>query len=203
MALSHVQFNTMRSRPVQEKNPVERGRDMPPDPESSPVDRLIETVQLGKQIEKTDVRAILTERLLTRVETETSPAAQKLFQAAGKADFEASAAASAADISPEATAGRIVDGITGYIFGAWKLRNPEMSETDFTKFRDLVMQGFEKGLQDAKDILTGLQVLDPELQESIGRTEELVRSQLQSFFDETLSAIREAAGSADEIAGRR
>jgi len=160
---------------------------------SAPLDK----VSVSGVIEVADIQRILTERLVTRVEQQT-PAAQELFQAAGKADFEAKISQPGIDTSAEATAGHIVEGITGYIFGAFQLQNPDMTEADLLRFQEQVLSGFERGLEEAKDILSGLQVLTPEIEESIGQTESLVREQLDTFFEQTLAALREGKAPADE-----
>lgn len=156
-----------------------------------------EKIQLGRDAAKLNSSALLLERILSRTQIELPAETRQLFEAAGKADFEASVAPGAdgrpLDTSPEATAGRIVDGITGYIFKAWQMRNPEMTEESFQRFQTQVMKGFEQGLDEAKDILAGLQALTPELEESIGQTESLVRSRLDEFFQSTIEAIRQNA----------
>jgi uncharacterized protein DUF5610 len=154
-------------------------------------------VSVSGIMDAAETQRILTERLVTRVEQQT-PAAQELFQAAGKADFEAKIAQPGIDTSAEATAGRIVDGITGYIFGAFQLQNPDMTEADFTRFQEQVLSGFERGLEEAKDILSGLQALTPEIEDSVGQTESLVREQLSTFFEEMIATLREDTASANE-----
>ncbi|MFP4381013.1 MAG: DUF5610 domain-containing protein [Candidatus Sumerlaeia bacterium] len=156
-----------------------------------------ESVNLGENSARVDANAMLLERILSRTEIELPPQAREMFEAAGKAEFQAANApatdGAAFDASPEATAGRIVDGITGYIFKAWQTQHPEMTEESFSEFQSQVMKGFEQGVEEAKDIITGLQAMTPETQESINQTESLVREQLDDFFNTTMEQIQEGA----------
>lgn len=204
MALSNIQPNQPRPVNVQSRDNAQRTGPAKEGPraEEALAGGGVEQVRLGAQVTKADADRILVESVLARIQPDMpSPAAQELFMAAGKAEFDAQAFGPQVDTSPEATAGRILDGITGYIFNAWQMQNPEATEADFLKFQDQVMSGFEKGLQDAKDILTGLQAMTPELETEIGRTEQIVRDGLDEFFQDTFEQIREAAQSQTEETG--
>jgi len=206
MAISNIPFDPstsfqVRGREVGEKRLREAGESAAATPFASTIDE----VALRGTAEVASLNSMIVERVLSRTEARltagaqrgealaSSAGAQDLFAAAGKAEFEARAAAAAKDVSPEATAGRIVEGITGYIFKAYQMQRPEMTEEAFLSFQEQVLTGFEAGLEDAKDILTGLQAMTPELTRSIDRTEELVREQLAKFFETTLESIRENA----------
>ncbi|MBN1866932.1 DUF5610 domain-containing protein [Candidatus Sumerlaeota bacterium] len=92
--------------------------------------------------------------------------------------------------TPEALAGRIVEGIAEFIMGSWRSRHPDMEEADVLRFQNQVMRGFELGLNDTKDILTGLGVFTPVVADSLERTEGLAREQLAEVFETTLKSVR-------------
>jgi hypothetical protein len=85
------------------------------------------------------------------------------------------------DNTPEGTAARIVSLSTGF-FQAYQQQHPEMSQPDALKnFMAAIRSGFERGLNEAKDILQGLQVLSGDIAENIDRTSELVRRGYADF----------------------
>ena len=199
MALSNIQPTQPRPLQTQSRENAEKTAKTALDGEMRAEDTanasITESIDLGQSILKSDANRVLVESVLARIAPDVvSTGAQELFQTAGKAEFEATAYGPDVDTSPEATAGRIVDGITGYIYGAWMTQNPDATEEDLAAFQEQVMSGFEKGLEDAKDILTGLQAMTPELEGEIGQTESLVRDQLAEFFEDALQQIREAQG---------
>jgi len=119
----------------------------------------------------------------------------QLMERAGRSDYLASVA-NPTDLSPEATAGRILGGITGYIYEAYKLQNPEFDVGRLEQFQTQVMRGFETGLGEAKSIIKAVGMLDDKLGEQIGQTEAKVREGLDAFFTrerERLSAGAEAS----------
>lgn len=105
----------------------------------------------------------------------------QLLERAGRSDYLASVA-NPTDLSPEATAGRILGGITGYIYEAYKLQNPDLDAGGLAKFQTQVMRGFETGLGEAKSIIAAMGILDDKLGAEIGQTESLVREGLDAFF---------------------
>lgn len=86
---------------------------------------------------------------------------------------------SGVDVSPEATADRIVSLSTAF-FSAYQEQNPDKSVADFI---DVISGGIDQGFQEARDILEGLQVLDGEIAENINTTYDLVQAGLQSFLE--------------------
>ena len=109
---------------------------------------------------------------------------EDLFQAAGKADFM-DRAAQATDFSPEAVSGRIFDGITGYIFGAFANSRPNATAEDFSEFQSQVMEGVERGVSDAREILDALQAMNPQIDDTITQTVDLLYEKLDKWFEET------------------
>jgi len=86
------------------------------------------------------------------------------------------------DTSPEATAGRIVSMSTAF-FGSYQEQHPDMSQEEAaTSFTELIRGGIDKGFDEAKDILSGLKVLEGDISDNIDKTYELVQSGLDSFL---------------------
>lgn len=99
------------------------------------------------------------------------------------------------DNSPEATAGRILSMSTGF-FEAYAARYPGKDpETVARDFVSLIRGGFEKGYAEAKNILTGLNVLGEgsNVAAGIAKTYDLVQKGYDDFLEAKLSAIRGSA----------
>ena len=87
------------------------------------------------------------------------------------------------DVSPEATADRIVSLSTAF-FDAYKGQNPNLSEEEaLTKFIDVISAGIDTGFGEARDILSGLSVLEGDIATNIDSTYDLVQEKLQAFVD--------------------
>lgn len=100
------------------------------------------------------------------------------------------------DNSAEATANRILSMSTGF-FEAYAKRYPDKDpETVANDFVSLVRGGFEKGFNEAKDILTGLNVMgeNSSIASDIAKTFELVQKGFDDFLATKLTDIRAAAG---------
>ncbi|MEJ1354922.1 MAG: DUF5610 domain-containing protein [Candidatus Sedimenticola sp. (ex Thyasira tokunagai)] len=86
------------------------------------------------------------------------------------------------DVTPEATADRIVAQSTRF-FSAYQERHSEMDlEKAVTEFTNLIKEGIEKGFEEARSVLSGLNVLDGEIAANIDKTYTLVQEKLQSFI---------------------
>ncbi len=87
------------------------------------------------------------------------------------------------DVSPEATADRIVSLSTAF-FSAYQDNHPEL-ETDaaLSAFVDVISGGIDQGFAEARDILSGLSVLEGDIASNIDTTYDLVESKLQAFID--------------------
>lgn len=96
------------------------------------------------------------------------------------------------DNSPEATAGRILSFATG-MFGVYAAQrpndDPDQVAADFVR---IVRGGFEKGFNEAREILQGLQVLRGEVESGINRTFELVQKGFDDFLAGRLQKPAEA-----------
>lgn len=86
------------------------------------------------------------------------------------------------DNSPEGTAERILTFATG-LFGAYSAQRPnDDPETVAKDFVNIVRGGFEKGFNEAKGILQGLQVLGGDVETGINKTFELVHKGFDDFL---------------------
>ncbi|MCI2282798.1 DUF5610 domain-containing protein [Colwellia sp. MSW7] len=90
---------------------------------------------------------------------------------------------SGVDFSPEATAERIVSFSTQF-FGSYRDQHPEIAEDEaLSAFVDIISGGIDQGFGEAKDILSGLKVLEGEIGDTIDKTYTLVQEGLQSFVE--------------------
>ena len=87
------------------------------------------------------------------------------------------------DVSPEATAGRIVSLSTAF-FDKYRESNPQKDlQTALQDFTKLIGGGIEKGFGEARHILDGLGVLQGDIATNIDKTYALVQTGLQTFMD--------------------
>jgi hypothetical protein len=85
------------------------------------------------------------------------------------------------DVSPEATADRIVVLATG-MFDAFRAKYSDMEEAEvFESFMSTISEGIERGFEEARNILDGLRVLDGKIAEDIDKTYALVQEGLAAF----------------------
>jgi hypothetical protein len=89
--------------------------------------------------------------------------------------------ASELDVSPEATANRIVSLSTAF-FGAFRQQNPGMTEEEaMNQFMSTIGKGIEQGFAEAREVLSGLQVLEGDIASNIDSTYDLVQQGLEKF----------------------
>lgn len=87
------------------------------------------------------------------------------------------------DISPEATADRIVSISTGF-FSLFQDQHPGLSQEDaLAAFISVISDGVEKGFAEARNILNSLQVLEGNIATNIDSTYDLVQGGLSDFVD--------------------
>lgn len=85
------------------------------------------------------------------------------------------------DISPEATAGRILNFSLG-LFSLYQQQHPELSEQDqANKFTEIIGGGIDTGFSEAREILEGLGVLEGEVAENINKTYNIIQDELAAF----------------------
>lgn len=85
------------------------------------------------------------------------------------------------DVSPEATADRIVSLTTG-LFARYQEANPELQGAALIdRFVDVIGGGIEQGFAEAREILDGLGVLEGDIATNIDLTFDLVMEKLEQF----------------------
>lgn len=85
------------------------------------------------------------------------------------------------DVSPEATAERIVSLSTNF-FDAFQAQHSERSlEENLSSFIEVISGGIDQGFTEARDILSGLSVLDGDIASNIDATYTLVQEKLTAF----------------------
>jgi len=95
------------------------------------------------------------------------------------------------DVSPEATADRIVNLSTAF-YPQYKEQNPDLSEEEAaTQFTDLISGGIDKGFTEAREILSSLNVLEGDIADNIDKTYDLVQEGLKSFLETYVSNTQE------------
>lgn len=101
------------------------------------------------------------------------------------------------DFSPEATAERIVSFATSF-FPLYQQNHQDEGnslEQQLDDFIDLVGGGVDKGFGEAKDILTGLDVFNGEVEENANKTYDLIYEGFDTFKQNILEASK--AGEAE------
>ena len=87
------------------------------------------------------------------------------------------------DVSPGATADRIVSLSTAFFF-SYQEQHPELTdEQAANKFADIIGGGIDKGFAEAREILEGLKVLEGDIASNIDTTYDLVQQGLKAFVD--------------------
>lgn len=85
------------------------------------------------------------------------------------------------DITPEATAERIVVLATG-MFDAFRAKYSDMDEAEmFESFMSTISEGIERGFEEARSILGGLNILEGDIAEDVEKTYALVQEGLAAF----------------------
>ena len=142
-------------------------------------------------LKQTADAAILQASLETSINSGNQPLAL-LFKAAIEGINEAlegtlgpnsiqSAYESGLDVSPEATADRIVS-MSAAFFSAYQEQHPELESDEARQsFISVIGRGIDQGFKDAREILEGLQVLNGDIEINIDKTYDLVQEGLQNF----------------------
>ncbi len=104
------------------------------------------------------------------------------------------------DVSPEATAGRIVSLTTG-LFSLYQDQNPDLSQDQqLDRFLEVIGGGIDTGFGEAREILDGLGVLEGEIASNIDKTYTLVQEGLQAFRDSFNRTDETEIATAEELA---
>ncbi|MCP4292639.1 MAG: hypothetical protein GY780_12485 [bacterium] len=111
-----------------------------------------------------------------------------LFEKASEANPELAAAGpgaffnSSTDVSPEATADRIVGFALG-LKSVFARQNEDLDEKEMmARFESEIRRGIGEGFSDARGILGGLEMLDGEIEEGVDATWDLVQQRLDDYF---------------------
>lgn len=105
-------------------------------------------------------------------------------------------AAASQDNSPAGTAGRIVALSTG-MFDAYAAQHPDLEPAEQAKrFAELIRGGVDKGFGEARDILSGLKVLEGDIASNIDKTYELVQQGIDAFLAKFTTPAAPADGGA-------
>jgi hypothetical protein len=100
-----------------------------------------------------------------------------------------SAYESEVDVSPEATAKRIVQGATAF-YEAFKSQNSQLSEEEsLNEFLNVISSGIDTGFDDAKDILESLSVLEGDIASNVDSTYDFVQQGLNSFKEQMMASF--------------
>ncbi|MFT4714716.1 MAG: hypothetical protein ACI8W1_003221 [Candidatus Azotimanducaceae bacterium] len=90
---------------------------------------------------------------------------------------------SGVDVTPAATAGRIV-ALSTRFFSQFQEQHPKLNEQDqVDRFLNIISNGIDQGFGAARETLDGLGVLEGDISDNIDRTYELVQEGLASFRD--------------------
>ena len=145
-------------------------------------------VEISAEAEHLRAQSDLLRAVFRGVEQKVAPQARLAFERAGRSEYLESSLNDSArgmlDLSPEATAARILGGIQGFIYRAFMAEHPGATAEDFEQFKAEVVRGFEQGMSEAKNILRGLGMHTNDLAGEIEQTETLVREGLAKFFAE-------------------
>ena len=130
--------------------------------------------------------------LLAGAERAVAPASTDPQDDAARSEYLSSIDAPA-DLSPEATAERILGGVTGYIFGAFRRSRGELVGSDLDAFEADVRAGFARGLGAAADIIEALGRLTPTQDHDIDAIRAAFDAGFTRFIDAERDGLREAS----------
>ena len=157
-----------------------------------------DTVSLSGPTSRKDVAALILSKTLASIqETGGLESTQNLYNGfsqkdlqnleslveSAKADLGVSPDTSF-DVTPEATANRIVD-FALLAFSQFQENHTDLSEEDVrTEFVEFIGKAIGKGVEEARDILTGLNALTEEVDADITTTVDIINQRLQEFADQ-------------------
>ncbi|UTW01742.1 DUF5610 domain-containing protein [Amphritea atlantica] len=105
---------------------------------------------------------------------------------------------SGVDVSPEATAERIIS-MNSKFFSSYQEQHPEMDyETQVKTFITLISGGIAQGFTEAREILDGLQVLEGDIATNIDTTYDLVQEKLTTLMDTLLNQEQSADNGSEQ-----
>ena len=93
------------------------------------------------------------------------------------------------DVSPEATAQRIIQGSAAF-YEAFKAQNNDLGEEEsLNEFINVISSGIDKGFAEAKDILDSLSVLEGKIASNIDLTYGFIQQGLTTFKEQILASF--------------
>ena len=102
------------------------------------------------------------------------------------------------DVSPEATADRIVS-LTTALFDRYRESNPDLGEAELAdRFTEVIGGGILQGFNEAREILDGMGVLGGDIESNIDETYALVTEKLEQFRLDQGGTPRETTESVTE-----
>lgn len=102
------------------------------------------------------------------------------------------------DNSPEATAGRILSLSTAF-YDAYAAQHADEEPQEVARnFIELIRGGFEKGFNEAKEILQGLKVFSGDIESGVMKTYELVNQGYDDFLTGKLAALGDGQAAGDK-----
>ncbi len=157
-----------------------------------------DTVSLSGPTSRKDVAALVLSKTLASIqETGGLESTQNLYNGFSQKDLQnleslvESAKANLGvspdtsfDVTPEATANRIVD-FALLAFSQFQENHADLSEEDVrTEFVEFIGKAIGRGVEEARDILTGLNALTEEVDADITTTVDIINQRLQDFADQ-------------------
>ncbi len=157
-----------------------------------------DTVSLSGPTSRKDVAALVLSKTLASIqETGGLESTQNLYKGFSQKDLQnleslvESAKAdlgvapdTSFDVTPEATANRIVD-FALLAFSQFQENHADLSEEDVRiEFVEFIGKAIGKGVEEAKDILTGLNALTDGVDADITTTVDIINQRLQEFADQ-------------------
>lgn len=130
----------------------------------------------GGRLSDEERTKLVVERALARLRSVVDDAKEELGIEEG----------SPLDISPEATAGRIVGFALGFFDKYAKQNGLEDNEEGRRQFADFIGGAISQGIDEARGILGALNALDPDTGANIDKTASIISSRLEEFVKKGL-----------------
>jgi len=187
----HPPSITSRSDPVDAIVRVGERTGRPPTQPRTPTPHDGARVEISLAGQAALVRSETTQRVLDAVARELGLSVASQEQA-GRADF-LDRVRSPRDLSPEASARRIYEGIIGYLYEAFRLEHPNPRRQQIEEFVDASSRGLDRGLRDAASLLLAFGARREELAAERDETFRRVRDLLVRFEAEQLEGSKPVA----------
>ncbi|GGA68058.1 hypothetical protein GCM10011369_07200 [Neiella marina] len=97
------------------------------------------------------------------------------------------------DVSPEATAERIIAGSTKYFDAFLEVNTDLQGEDALNEYMNIIKGAVDKGFEEARDILDSLAVLEGDIADNINLTYDFVQAGLQNFADSYRNSLNQSS----------